>query len=390
MGPVEPLDELVADVLEDIRKYIGGELQKEESSSSDESTEPSLQKSRRMRNLRRRALSRARTFVAAAIGAESGLSGLELAAVGRKVNEDYVNLLDRFLSWAETEGLALDADDEIDAALVRWFNRLYLLGHLPHVGEKTLAALMHREPHFSRKGRGAIPRAFRALAGWRKKCPSRSRSPLPWAFWTAVACHLAQRNYVLMGVLTLLLVDAYLRPCDAFPLTAGQLLPPAAGISSSWGLLLQPSEAGEVSKTGESDDTVLMDSPHLQWLRPVWETLHDQPPSNLLFPFGYAAFVVEFKKTVRALGVKEAVPYQARHSGPSIDLALRRRDLKSAKKRGRWRTDRSLRRYEKAGRLLRVADRWTAAQRAHFNRSVDLVEGLILGRGDQQLALSVQ
>ena len=93
---------------------------------------------------------------------------------------------------------------------------------------------------------------------------------------------------------------------------------------------------------------------------------------------------------VSALGFADAVPYQARHSGPSIDLALHRRELKAAKKRGRWRTDRSLRRYEKAGRLLRVADRWSAGQRAHFSRSAEVVEALILGRGDPQLALSVQ
>ena len=86
---------------------------------------------------------------------------------------------------------------------------------------------------------------------------------MPWAFWTAVACHLSQRGFVLMAVLTLLLVDAYLRPCDAFPLRAGQLLPPAVGVSQHWALLLQPSEAGEVGKTGESDDTVILDSPHL-------------------------------------------------------------------------------------------------------------------------------
>ena len=194
----------------------------------------------------------------------------------------------------------------------------------------------------------------------------------------------------MMAVLNLLMVDAYLRPCDIFPLKAGQLLPPAPGVSRHWALLLQPSEAGEVGKTGESDDTVILDSQHLQWLNPVWRVLHDQDAEKLVFPFGYAAYMVEFKRSVAALGVPGAVPYQARHSGPSIDLALRRRDLKAAKKRGRWKTDRSLRRYEKAGRLLRVADRWTAAQRAHFNRSAELVEALILGRGDPQLAQSVQ
>ena len=117
---------------------------------------------------------------------------------------------------------------------------------------------MHRELHFSRKGRGALPRTLRALAGWRKKFLSRSQVQ-------AVACHLSQRGFVLMAVLALLLlVDAYLRPCDAFPLRAGQLLPPAVGVPQHWALLLQPSEAGRVGKTGETDDTVIFDSPHLQ------------------------------------------------------------------------------------------------------------------------------
>ena len=69
------------------------------------------------------------------------------------------------LSWAEAAGLGLAEDTEIDGALVRWFNRLYYLGHLPHVGEKTLAALMHREAHFSRKGHGALRRTV-SLARW--------------------------------------------------------------------------------------------------------------------------------------------------------------------------------------------------------------------------------
>ena len=106
-----------------------------------------------------------------------------------------------------------------------------------------------------------------------------------------------------MAVLTVLLVDAYLRPCDAFPLTAGQLLPPAIGISPVWALLLHPSEFGQVSKTGESDDTILLDSRHLQWMTVIWDALHDQPPSMLLFPFGYASYFREFKKVAAALGV---------------------------------------------------------------------------------------
>ena len=357
-----------------------------DSSSSEDDAEPArAAQATRARSLRNRSAARARGYLKSALGLGPTLSFLELQAVSKKVNEDYVTFLDRFLTWADQRDEALDADTAVDEALVQWFNALYFQGHLPHVGEKTLAALMHRDSHFGKRGRGAIPRSLRALTGWRRKCPARSRLPLPWGFWTAMAGHLAQKGLVRMAVLTLLLVDAYLRPCDALPLRAGQLLPPALGISPVWALLLHPSEFGEVGKTGESDDTILLDSRHLQWMAVLWEILHDQPSDTLVFGFGYASYFKEFKKVATALGVPEAVPYQARHSGPSIDLALRRRTLDSAKKRGRWRTDRSLHRYEKAGRLQQVANRWTEVQRAHFNRSAELVEALILGRGGAQL-----
>ena len=100
--------------------------------------------------------------------------------MGKKVNEGYIIFLERFLTWAESEELPLGADKGIDIALVRYFNRQHLLGHLPHVDEKTLAAIMHREARFSKRGHGVLPRSFRALAGWRKKCPATSRSPMPW------------------------------------------------------------------------------------------------------------------------------------------------------------------------------------------------------------------
>ena len=102
---------------------------------------------------------------------------------------------------------------------------------------------------------------------------------------------------MLMAVLTRLPVDAYLRLCDALALGVNQLLPPAVGVSQHWAPLVQPSTAGEAGKTRESDDTVSLDSPHLQWRRPVLETLHNQDPEAHHFPSRYAAYMVEFKKT---------------------------------------------------------------------------------------------
>ena len=63
--------------------------------------------------------------MAASIGAEKSLSALELAAVSKKVNEDYVKLLENFLCWAEGSDLPLGEDADVDSALVQWFNHLH-------------------------------------------------------------------------------------------------------------------------------------------------------------------------------------------------------------------------------------------------------------------------
>ena len=54
---------------------------------------------------------------------------------------------------------------------------------------------------------------------------------------------------------------------------------------------------------------------------------------------------------MQALRLPPSNLYQARHSGASSDSAGGRRTLKKVKRRGRWRSDASLRRYEKAERL---------------------------------------
>ena len=94
---------------------------------------------------------------------------------------DYAKLVNRLLSWVEQEQLPLDEGVGTDVRLVRRFNRPYFLGHSPRVSEKSLCCLMHRVAHLSRTGRGALPRTLRVRAGAQKKCPSRSRSPKPWA-----------------------------------------------------------------------------------------------------------------------------------------------------------------------------------------------------------------
>ena len=86
------------------------------------------------------------------------------------------------------------------------------------------------------------------------------------------------------------------------------------------------------------------------WLGQIWPLLASGHPDKLVFDCDYATYWQAFRKASRCLALS-AVPYQARHSGPSIYVAAGYRDKKQAKTRDRWKTDKSLLRYEQHARL---------------------------------------
>ena len=66
----------------------------------------------------------------------------------------------------------------------------------------------------------------------------------------------------------------------------------------------------------------------------------------------------EFRNRFSAVGAKFNVkglhPYQLRHGGATEDLTAKHRDFAGVKSRGRWRTDQSVRRYAKIGRVQQL------------------------------------
>ena len=158
-----------------------------------------------------------------------------------------------------------------------------------------------------------------------------------------------------MAVATLIAVDCYLRPSEMLTMTRSSLVPPAPETGESWSLFLHPSSIGARSKVGESDETMVLNSRRLRFLTPVLEVLANSgDPQDKLWAFDYGTFYKTLAQVGRALGVP-LVPYVLRHSGVTIDRAEGARTAEEAQKRGRWRQAKSMRRYEKAGRL---ADSW--------------------------------
>ncbi|CAK0790966.1 unnamed protein product [Prorocentrum cordatum] len=280
------------------------------------------------------------------------LSITEAAAVGRRSRLQYTRLLELLLSRSRLTSLAAPAADT-DAAVVRFFDELHLEGKVASTGEKLLAAIFMHVPDYQSKGKLALPRAYRALRGWRLLRPSRTRRPLPWAACMGVARQIWRiSGRPDLAVFWLLMVDTYLRPGEAFRLTRGQVIPPQAHMPKVT-IHINPDYMKRPSKTGEMDETVDAARP---WLGNPLVRLAQGPSSAPLWTFTMAEAKDVFERATRALNLDKQLPvlYTARHSGASIDRFTGRISLQEVQRRGRWRQPSSVRRYEKRGLIQAV------------------------------------
>ena len=146
-------------------------------------------------------------------------------------------------------------------------------------------------------------------------------------------------------------------------------------------MTLFPEERPARSKTYAVNDSVCLSSSLCPFLPQLLETMHElRKPDELLFPFGYADYLVIFEKCRRRLGLPKMVPYQTRHSGPAADIARGHRDRAGVKERGRWKDDRSVQRYEQRARLGQSFQQLSPALKAHVLLCEERLGALLCGR----------
>lgn len=293
---------------------------------------------------------------------------------------EYRRELAKFMEYADEVNAPLRSAAQVDQAVVGHFNRLYLAGFNAYRGEKMLASLLHHFPEYGRLGPKGLPRGWRSLKGWRRLTPGFSRRPLPLSFWCAFAEKVILHGNLQMGVYTLVSLSAYLRPSEACGLCRRDLVPPAVGGSHCWSILVCPQERATVTKTGERDVSIALDSVWMaQWIAPVMETLKRGPPSEVMWNFGYNDYLEVFRKVRELFGEPSLVPYQLRHSGASIDRSRCWRTLGEVQKRGRWSSAKSVARYGKHGLLNDSLQRHSVAAQTAFVRSEAMLDAIILG-----------
>ena len=78
--------------------------------------------------------------------------------------------------------------------------------------------------------------------------------------WAAIIHEFSCRHLLLMGALVLIGISSYARPGELLALRRGDIIAPVANVSASWCLLIRPEEMAVPTKTGDFDDSVVMDT----------------------------------------------------------------------------------------------------------------------------------
>ena len=121
-----------------------------------------------------------------------------------------------------------------------------------------------------------------------------------------------------------------------------------------WSVVVAPRDREVATKSREFDDSITLSRETFEWMPRLLELLKRREPRGRWFPWTYTEFRKDFLMATKAANLPMDVTiHQARHTGPSLHRLLETFDLATVQKRGRWRSVKSVQRYEKAAVMLR-------------------------------------
>ena len=322
--------------------------------------------------------------VLAAVGA---MSKLETNAVKAGTLSNYIEALQGLNTWLDAEGIRVqEYESEIfEQVLLEWADCQFNEGKPPELGTTLFAAVKALYPRYSKSGDLKLPRFSRALAGWAKLMPGESRWPVPWPLVAAAAVWLARRKKSPEALALVLSFSGYLRPGEMITLRVMDLVAPPEydNHRGHWSLLIRPASRGRSTKTGTFDDSLILDSEYTSGFSPLWRALtENRVGTDPLFRFKQEGYSKLVKEAFIAVGGAALAPvaYSCRHGGPAWDRYRKYRTVAEVKSRGRWLSERSLRRYEKHSKMAqamsRIGRKW---QRFHAECAAHLA-AILIGR----------
>ena len=222
---------------------------------------------------------------------QNRLTALEERSVSCEVREQYQGFYTKFKNFYQAAGLKWPLGKECDRVLADFLDVLFLEGRSASEGEKVVAAV---EFHHA-EVKGTLVRSKRALRGWRKERPAKSRLPLPALAAFGMAMDLVARGKRTMGVKLLVDFDMYLRPGESIAIRGRDLSAPVPGGGpqfQSFSLIIRDQEDQIADKTGTFDNTILFNTPSREFLGQMLWGLRQRlnSPADYLYNFTTAEF----------------------------------------------------------------------------------------------------
>ena len=185
------------------------------------------------------------------------LTECEQSAVSEGTQRLYDHHVSLFGRWVAKRPSDLDLDTD----LVDYLDTLLMDGCPSGDGEKAVAAVIAASPGVDRR---KLLRTIRALRGFRKRRPPRSRLPILEEVMAGIVAFLWNRGEQVLALFVMTLFYGYFRPGEGRSFFCADLNLPAGGLQESLNcvsLTVAPETRLEWSKTQTFDDTVLLDAP---------------------------------------------------------------------------------------------------------------------------------
>ena len=303
------------------------------------------------------------------------LTVLEQRSVSSEIQGQYTKYHQQFMSFCRENTIELKDPEITDAALADFMDVMFVEGRSAAEGEKMVAAVEYMDVRL----RGRLIRCRRALKGWRKEMPAKSRLPLPRILAYGIAMVLLARGKKLMSLKVLLDHDTYMRPGESLALRSQDIVAPVRGGGRNYQavcIVIRDQEWGQPDKVGVFDNTLRMDSKGREFIGELMlaQARRQTSGDSLIFPFTAKEFREHFRAAGEALGVQALHPYQLRHGGAADDLNGQERHYAEVKARGRWLADTSVRRYTKVGKLQQLLSRLSPSDMEYCRWSLQHME----------------
>ena len=195
-----------------------------------------------------------------------------------------------FENWVNRHGLRLPQSTQLwtkadlqklDQITTDYLDVLFHRGMAANQGSWLLASLAFHFPVL--KTPGSMPGSRRAVTGWTRRHPPKSRSPLPWICLAGIVAEMLAAGQLLAALGTLLMFTLYLRPGEMVDCRVADMLAPTQGLGKGyafWSFLIRPYEMGRPAKNRVFDQRVPLDRSELQWVNRILRIIKDSAPGE--------------------------------------------------------------------------------------------------------------